>query len=123
MYGAKSVNYRRWSFVYDNDCLLFFNLDIVIMGQHQPFNISVITMVLLDHETITDEDREFPFGKEPVPREIRMVYATAYLERKYELQGHNPTDVKELERECVLLEMELMDIVSAFIMILLKVIF
>ena len=63
---------------------------------------------------MTDEDREFPFVREPVPRECRMVYATAYLEQKRELQGLDPAGVTTEEKEALLLEMELMDIVCIF---------
>ena len=63
---------------------------------------------------MADEDGEFPFAREPVLRECRMLYATAYLERKRELQGLDPAGVKTEEKQALLLEMELMDIVCIF---------
>ena len=51
-------------------------------------------------------------GVGPVDRETRMVYARAYLKRKYELQGHDPTLVTQDEIEALLVEIKLTDIVG-----------
>ena len=73
---------------------------------------AILFWMLLD--LAPEEAQDFPISDGPVPRETRLVYATAYLQRKYELKGHDPADVKQEEIEAFLLEMELMDIVSTF---------
>ena len=75
-------------------------------------------MVLILLALGTEEDQEFPLTDGPVTRETRLVYAKAYLERKYELQGGDPADVNQEEIEVFLLELELMDIVSILCQIL-----